>query len=55
MRIFTRRMRLKTVLVLVLLAVVFLLIFVTYRSRQSAGHLDVDPHARKEIEKAKRR
>ena len=28
--------------------------FVLYRSR-SASHLDVDPHAREDIEKAKRR
>jgi len=41
-------------LIAVALMVVLLLAFILYRSR-SADQLEVDPHAAKEIEKAKRR
>jgi hypothetical protein len=37
-----------------IVAAVLVIGFLVYRSR-SASHLDVDPHAREEIEKAKRR
>ena len=37
-----------------IVALIFMSSFLFYRSRSARG-LDVDPHARKEIEKAKRR
>ncbi len=44
----------KTKWAIAILIVILLLAFVLYRSRQS-DHLNVDPAAREEIEKAKRR
>jgi hypothetical protein len=49
----TRR-PLKRILLWVIVIEVLLVGFVLYRSR-SKGNLSVDPHAREEIEKAKRR
>jgi hypothetical protein len=44
----------KTTLVAIIVAVLLVLGFLLYRS-QRPDRLDVDPHARREIEKAKRR
>jgi Tfp pilus assembly protein PilO len=44
----------RTLLCLIVVAAVLVIGFLLYRSR-SARNLDVDPHAREEIEKAKRR
>jgi hypothetical protein len=45
----------KWLLVLVIAAAVLVVGFFVYRSHFSADRLQVDPHAREEIEKAKRR
>jgi Tfp pilus assembly protein PilX len=45
----------KRFLIVVIVLALLALGFVLYRSRFSANRLDVDPHARKEIEKARRR
>jgi hypothetical protein len=47
-------MRLKRMLLIIALAAI-VLAFLIYRSRQASKNLDVEPHAREEIEKAKRR
>ncbi|MGA2594935.1 MAG: hypothetical protein ABSH32_33980 [Bryobacteraceae bacterium] len=42
--------------VLIVIAIVVLvLVFLVHRYRQASGGLNVEPHAAKEIEKAKRR
>jgi hypothetical protein len=41
--------------VLIILMVLLVLVFVLYRSRQASRGLNVDPHAAREIERAKRR
>jgi hypothetical protein len=47
-------MRLKRLL-LIIAIVVLVLVFLVYRSRQASRGLNVEPHAAREIEKAKRR
>jgi hypothetical protein len=42
-------------LVLIIFVVLLVLVFVVYRSRQASRGLNVEPHAAREIEKAKRR
>jgi hypothetical protein len=42
-------------LVLIILIVLLVLVFFVYRSRQASRGLNVEPHAAREIEKAKRR
>jgi hypothetical protein len=42
-------------LVLIILIVLLVLVFVVYRTRQASKGLNVEPHAAREIEKAKRR
>ena len=41
--------------VLIVLIVLLVLVFFVYRSRQASRGLNVEPHAAREIEKAKRR
>jgi len=42
-------------LVIIILIVLLVLVFFVYRSRQASRGLNVEPHAAREIEKAKRR
>lgn len=42
-------------LLLIILIVLLVLVFFVYRSRQVSRGLNVEPHAAREIEKAKRR
>jgi hypothetical protein len=43
------------ILLLVIVAAVLVISFLFHRSHSSGNRLQVDPHAREEIEKAKRR
>jgi hypothetical protein len=45
----------KPLLICLLAALALLTAFLVYRSRFSTNHLEVDPHAAHEIDKAKRR
>jgi len=42
-------------LVLIILIVLLVLVFFVYRTRQASRGLNIEPHAAREIEKAKRR
>jgi uncharacterized membrane protein len=42
-------------LVFIILIVLLVLVFFVYRSRQASRGLNVEPHAAREIEKARRR
>ena len=42
-------------LLLIILIVLLVLVFFVYRSRQASRGLNIDPHAAREIEKARRR
>jgi hypothetical protein len=42
-------------LVLIILIVLLVVVFFVYRTRQASKGLNVEPHAAREIEKAKRR
>jgi hypothetical protein len=44
-----------TIVAVALLLVIMIVGLLLYRSQHSTGHLNVEPHAAREIEKAKRR